>query len=126
MSVMIIAIVLVAVLVVVLLSLMLLRRSVGQRVQQSVSAMDTPNAESGTDRSKAGQVRQVAEAYSRGEIDEKTIRTAAKVLGISADEASRRLESVAQNSVTRVVRKISKVRSRGRVTDIKSVRTFSV
>lgn len=95
MSVMIIAIVLVAVLVVVLLSVMLLRRSVGRRVQQSVSAMATPNAESGADQSKAGQVRQVAEAYNRGEINEKTIRTAAKVLGISADEASRRLESVA-------------------------------
>jgi hypothetical protein len=92
---MIIAIVLVSVLVVVLLATLLLRRSVGRRVQQSVSAIAMSNAESGTDRPKAGQVRQVAEAYNRGEIDAKTIRTAAKVLGISADEASRRLESAA-------------------------------
>jgi hypothetical protein len=61
-----------------------------------VSALTTPTAESGADRPKAGQVRQVAEAYNRGEIDEKTIRTAAKVLGISAEEASRRLESAAE------------------------------
>lgn len=99
-SAMIIAIVLVAVLVVVLLSLVLLRRSVGRRVQQSVSAMAAPDAVSGADRPKAGQVRQVAEAYNRGEIDEKTIRTAAKVLGISAEEASRRLESAADQDTS--------------------------
>jgi hypothetical protein len=42
------------------------------------------------------KVSRVAEAYAEGAIDERTLGAAARVLGIDAEEARRRLEGAAQ------------------------------
>jgi hypothetical protein len=75
-------------------AVLLLRRSILRRVRDSISAQTPENLSGG--RADSGKVAQVAQAYSRGEIDESTIKAAAKVLGISAAEATRRLDTAAQ------------------------------
>lgn len=73
----------------------LLKRTVASRVEGALRT-----AHENTGKPGNSKARQIAEAYQRGEIDEKMIKSAAKVLGISADEANARLSKAADAPVT--------------------------
>ena len=85
---------LVVAVVLIVVGVLLLRLSIRRRVRESIRAQAPENLPGG--RTDSGKVAQVAQAYSRGEIDESTVKAAAKVLGISTAEATRRLDAAAQ------------------------------
>jgi hypothetical protein len=80
-------------------AVMLLRRNIARRVRESVAAAGSSDGVSSEHQHRdTGKVAAVAQAYQRGEINPSTVQAAAKVLGISPEEAMRRLDTAATGS----------------------------